>query len=42
MGEKFFKVSRTTGKHENTNPDLSYNPLQEEVSMHFKLRWNLK
>lgn len=32
------------GKHENTNTvtDLSYNLLQEKVSMHFKIRWNLK
>lgn len=32
------------GKHENTNTasDLSYNPLQGKVSMHFKARWNLK
>lgn len=32
------------GKHENTNrvTDLSYNPLQEKVSMHFEVRWNLK
>lgn len=44
MGDKFFEESRTMGKHEHTNrvSDLSYNPLQEKLSMHFKARWDLK
>jgi len=44
MEDEFFKENRTMGKHENINmvTDLSYNLFQGKVSMHFRIRSNLK